>query len=228
MTESETACDKIGPALFCCRPRALQEYFRLRYQGALPLPKRIESFIGLASPILESVILAGLPLVILGVLITVVMGLKPRADSWWVRLINCGVLAVGISVAWRWFWISPRRDRIIISEGRFRWRISLARLEWFRCEGEVAFADLQGFLYRSDWLEPTAVEPGPSPNENLYRLWLELNLGRHDLLLYLKDNRTVALRNVFARFEQDDLERLLHIVSRAAEPLRVPVWGRGK
>ena len=165
--------------------------------------------------------LAGLPPVLVMFVIAVV--LRVKVDLFWGCVILSGMLALSVPFAFWCFWISPRSDVLTVSDGGFRWRISLARWGWFRCKGSVAFADLRGFSYRSDWSEPTAVEPGPTTNEKLGRLWLEVNLSRHDLLIYLQNNKAIVLRNVFARFDQDDLQRFMNHLARVAEPCQIPV-----
>jgi len=182
----------------------------------------IESFIGLASPIVETFILAGLPPVALIFVVSVILGVK--VDLFWGRVTLAGTLALSVPFACWCFWISPRRDILTISDCEMRWRVSLAHWGWFRCHGKVESHDLRGFLYRSDWPEPTVVEPGPTTHEKLARLWLEVNVSRHDLVLYPKnDAEAVVIRNVFARFDQTDLQRFIEHLAELAEPCRIPV-----
>src|SRR5688572_17773791 len=129
MGQTETLASDSPTSLFRCQPRALKEYARLRYQGALPVPKCLhflDPIIAVISPVLESFILACLPAVLAGFLLGVVIRYNP--PLFWMRLVFSGILAISVVFAVRWFWINPRHDTIELCSGKLHWRISLARL----------------------------------------------------------------------------------------------------
>ena len=205
---------------FVCRPRKLQSFFRLRYQGTFPpsrWTKRLVPIVAVTSPLSETILLAGLPMISLIFLFELVPGLQAPHQPFWVRPLCFAVLVISCPGAVWWYWISPRYDSIAICDGKLRWRLSFSCWEWFRASGSLPLDTLSSFSYRSDGLEPEASNCGKSTEEKFARLLLEINLSRHDLALHLKSGKTIVLEKLLARFETDDLRLLFDRLGVLAE-----------
>jgi hypothetical protein len=226
MTGPNATDPELGRELFRCRPKSLWSFFALRYQGALPAFKWLNflnPIIAVTSPIAESFVLAFMPTILAIFVLQVIFGLKPPHEPLWVRPFCFAVLAISVPVALWWHWVAPRKDFVIVHEHGFRWRASLSRRDWFRSRGIVANSELEAFSCRSDCFASEPVEVGKTTSEKLSRIWLELNLSRHDVGFHLKDNRDIVVEKFFARFDQDDLRRFLDHLATVAQPHRIAV-----
>src|SRR6266699_2041643 len=97
MSELSAADPELGRDLFHCRARPLRSFFVLRYQGSLPLPGRLNPlspFLAVTSAVMESLLLAGVPTILLIFGIQVVLGLKPPNEPLWVRPVCFAFLAL--------------------------------------------------------------------------------------------------------------------------------------
>jgi hypothetical protein len=226
MEERNAADPELGKELFRCRPKLLRDFFALRYQGALPSYKWLNFLkpaLVITSPILETLILTGLPTILLIFLLQVILGLKPPTEPVWVRPVCFAALVIPFPVMIWWYWIAPCNDDVIVYERGFRWRISLSRWEWFRSQGSVIISDLKAFSYRSDCFEPESVDWGKTHNDRLARLRLEVNLSHYDIAFHLKNESNIVVEKFFARFDQADVPRLLDHLATSAERLKITV-----
>jgi hypothetical protein len=217
---------ELGQVLFRCRPESLRRYLVLSNQGVFP-PVRGLKFLNRIAPailpIAETIILAGLPMVLVVFVLQVILGLKPPNEPSWTRPLCAGVLTFSVPFSVWWNWIAPRRDGIIVCERGFRWQLSLSSWEWLRSQGCLATDNIEAFSYRSDCFESQPVDCGKSPAAELTRILLELNLARHDIAFHLKNKSEVVVGKFFARFNHDDLRRFLDHLGTMAEPRRVVV-----
>src|SRR5436190_1607512 len=132
-----------------CRPRPLRSFFNLRYQGSLPgfaWMKPLQPVIAIASPLAQTVMLAGLPTILLIFLFQALPGLKQPHQPEWVRALCFTVLVISCPLSVWWCWFSPRADFVTLSERHLSWRVSLSRWEWFRSRGCLAVAELASFF----------------------------------------------------------------------------------
>ena len=215
-----------GRELFRCRPNSLPEYSRLRFQGVFPASaslKWVDRVTTITSPIAESLILAGMPTILLILLLQVILNLKPPHEPFWVRPLCFVVLALSVPMSIWWCWIAPRKDGVVVYERGFHWQVSLNRWTWLRSRGSAAFSDLEKFSYRSDCFTPEPLEAGKTTGEKLGRLLLELNLSRYDIGFHFKGNQDIVVEKFFARFERADLQRFLDHLASIAEPHRISV-----
>ena len=220
MAEQRGQGPELAPEHLVCRPRKLRSFFHLRYQGALPSfrwMKPLSPIIEITSPLMETIILACLPTILLIFLFEMIPGLKAPHQPVWVRPVCFAVLVISWPVSVWWYWFSTRNDFVAISEGYLRWRVSLSRWEWFRSRGCLALGALAAFSYRSDGLVPEPVDCGKTTAEKFARLVLEVNLSRHDLALHLKEGKTIVVEKLLARFETEDLRTLFDRLSAFSE-----------
>jgi len=172
---------------------------------------------------METMILAGLPTVLLAFVFQFVLGLKPPNEPSWVRNLYFAILAVSCPFAVWWSWIRPLADKLVVCEREFSWRVSLIRWEWFSSRGRVHATQLEGFSYRSDCFDADPSECGKTTAEKLNRILLELDLSRHDLKFHLRNGTEITVEKFFARFEHADLQRFLEHLATFAEPHEVVV-----
>jgi hypothetical protein len=226
MAGTNIVAGELGRELFCCRPRSLRSYFQLSYQGALPQLKWLKFLtpaIVVVSPMVESLVLAGLPTMLSIFVLQVVLGLKPPHEPVWVRPFCFAVPAISIPVTFWWCWIAPRKDVVVVGERGFRWRVSWSNWNWFRSRGSVAVNDLEAFSFRSDCFSSEPLECGNTLAEKLKRIQLESDLSHYDMAFHLKNDRSVVVGKFFARFEPDDLQRFLDHLATIAEPIKIAV-----
>ena len=220
MADRRAQATEATPEQFVCRPRSLRNFLRLRHQGAFPpfrWMKPLWPTIEITSPLMETIILACLPTILLIFLFEMIPGLKAPHQPAWVRPVCFASLVISSPLSVWWYWFSPRNDFVTISAGYLRWRVSLSRWEWFRSRGSLALDALTAFSYRSDGLVSEPVDCGRTTAEKLARLVLEVNLSRHDLAIHDKNGKTVVIEKLLARFEPEDLRTLFDQLCSSAE-----------
>jgi len=211
----------LGNVLFRCRPNSLRTFFSLRDQGPFPPFKwvrRLGPFMAITSAVAESIVLGGIPTVLLIFVFEVLFGLKPPHQPGWVRPVCFVTLFISLPVSLWWYWIAPRKDSVTVCEWGFSWRISHAHWGWFRSHGHVVLSELEAFTWRSDCLAPEAVDWGTTTADKLGRIWLELSLSRRSVAFHLKGERTIVAEELFSRFHPEDVRRFLDHLAAFAEP----------
>jgi hypothetical protein len=224
MTKANATDPELGQELFRCRPTSLQVYSSLRFQGAFPAYaslKWMDRVTAVVSPVTENLLLAGLPTILSILILQVILGLKPPHEPVWVRPFCFAILAASVPLSVWWCWIAPRKDRLVVYERGFRWQVSLNHYTWCRSRGSVAFSDLETFSYRSDCFATEPLDTGKATGEKLGRILLELKLARLDAGFHLQSNQDIVVEKLFARFDQDDLQRFLNHLATIAEPHRI-------
>lgn len=177
----------------------------------------------MTSPILETMILAGMPIALTAFVLQVILRLKPPNEPPWLFSLYALILAVSIPFATWFYWVTPASDRVLVYERGLYWKISHTRLGWFPTMGKLYNDELKGISYRSDCFERETIDCGKTTPERLARIWLDVNLSHHDLCFHLKNGRDLTAPKFFARFCADDLHRFLEHVSRFAEANQVQV-----
>jgi hypothetical protein len=226
MTEPNTADPGLGQVLFHCRPKPLRGYFALVNQGALPPFRKLKflhAVIVMISPVCESLILAGMPMVLSIFVLQVILGLKPPHEPSWVRPFIFAVLAVSVPIAGWWCWLAPRKDCVMVHERGFRWQVSWCHWNWLRLRGGVAISDLKSFSYRSDCFESEPVDFGKTTADKFTRLVLEVCLSRYDITFHLNNDQNITVGRFFARFNEADVQRFLDHLATHAEAHRINV-----
>src|ERR1043165_7932242 len=179
---------QLGSELFRCQPRALRNYFTLRYQGALPFfcfLKFLEPIVAVTSPISESVILAGLPLVVIIFILQPFLGLEPPHEPSWLRPLCFLILIVSVILTAWFYWLTPAKDTIIVFERGFCWKISHANWDWIPSRGELGNDEIKAISYRSDCFDREMISRDKTVAGKLARIWLDVNLSHYDLCFHL-------------------------------------------
>jgi hypothetical protein len=179
--------------------------------------------LGLAGPILKTLLLAGIPFVLLVFGTQEIIGFKPLNEPAWFRGFMIASFALMVCTSVWWYWIAPRADYLIVYERGFRWRLWLCRLGVLSARGRVATATIDEAAYRDDSLESEPVEVGATPAELLGRIRLELEIPRDGLALRCKSGKRIVLNRLLSRFSREDMVRFLMFLEKNTPARRIHV-----
>lgn len=209
MSSSTQSGGALGAEVLVCKPKPVHEFQMAISRGPHDVPVVIAAINSVSAwlyPSLKTILLGGIPSVL-----TVTLLLQFGISNEHRKVVVVCVFALMLLASVTWMWILPRRDFLVLHERGFRWRIWLSAWRtWPNC-GVIKFSELGDFAYCSDWAKPNSIRVSPLEPiaERLARVIAYMELDSHSLKLADAAGKPQVVENLFARFDQTDLNRFI-------------------
>lgn len=199
----------LGVAVLVCKPKPVHAFLVAISRGPHDVPAVLAAINSVSAwlyPFLKTFLLGGIPS-----MLTVALLLQLGISNEHRKVVVVCVFALMLLASVMWMWVLPRRDFLVLHEHGFRWRIWLSAWRTLPNQGTIKFSELGEFAYCDDWAKPYSIRVAPSEPaaKRLTKLIAYLELDSHSLKLADATGKPRVVENLFARFDQTDLNRFI-------------------